>query len=363
MAEPCALWVLLLRKFALGRLSAAEVQSIASAAVKSGAASTEMRELQSLGAMGNQPGNAHRDMIRKYFAALASPEPWQMRCEMMVKEDGLQKQKELEISLMLPHLWVLHAQENDLLQAITCTNEELATFWKSQLQSPQMTPELRQMIKNSTPSQLPIPYVLHGDGAPFTEIDSVQVLSFKCLLSRRSVSECQLLITAVPKLAMAQSTFQPVMEAVAWSFKILFEGVCPKKDLQGKQIETHRGKRLRRGVLWSITGDLEWFCQEFQFPYPSSNMMCPYCQADQKKEHTKHPYTDFRPDATWRETIFPKEELKKRFAKHPLWRAPAVTILSVRLDWLHTIDLGVAAYLHGSLLYSIMEELPGTSRS
>ena len=59
-----------------------------------------------------------------------------------------------------------------------------------------MTPALRRMIEASEPSQLPIPYVLHGDGAPFTEVDSVQVLA------RRSVSECQLLITAVPKLAM-----------------------------------------------------------------------------------------------------------------------------------------------------------------
>ena len=55
---------------------------------------------------------------------------------------------------------------------------------------------------------------------------------------------------------MAQKTFKQVMAIVAWSWKVLFDGVCPKKDWQGK----------RRGVLWSITGDLEWFCQEFGFP-------------------------------------------------------------------------------------------------
>ena len=47
----------------------------------------------------------------------------------------------------------------------------------------------------------------------------------------------------------------------------------------------------------------------------------------------------------------------------PIFRAPSVSILSVKLDWLHTVDLRVAAYLHGSLLYSIMEELPGRNRS
>ena len=362
MAEPCALWVLLLRKFALGKLSAIEVQELAAAAVKSGLDRTEIRELQSLGAMGHQPGNAHRDMLRKHFAVLASPEPWKVKCDLVLKEDGKPVEKELETAVMLPHLWVLCAQENELLHSITCTNEELAVFWKSQMKSPQMTQELKRMIEASEPSQLPIPHVLHGDGAPFTEVDSVQVLSFRCLLARRSVSECQLLITAVPKLAMAQATFKQVMASVAWSWKALFDGVCPKKDWQGKPIELHKGRRLRRGVLWSITGDLEWFCQEFGFPWASSNLLCPYCEADQMKKGSKHSFTDFRPAASWRKTVFSKEDLKAKFANHPLWKAPGVSILSVRLDWLHTVDLGVAAYLHGSLLYSIMEELPGTSR-
>ena len=281
----------------------------------------------------------------------------------MVKEEGHQVNKEIETALMLPHLWVLTAHENNLLEAITCTGEKLAVFWKSQMNSPQMTPELEKMIQDATPNQLPIPYVLHGDGAPFTEVDSVQVLSFRCLLSRRSVSECQLLITAVPKLAMTKSTFKKVMETVAWSWQALFTGVCPKKDLQGQPVEANRGKRLRKGVCWSITGDLEWYCQEFGFPWASSNMVCPYCNADQKKENSKYSYTDFRPTAAWRKTILSRDELQSKFAGHPLWKAPAVSIHSVKLDWLHTVDLGVAAYLHGSLLYSIMEKLPGRNRS
>ena len=135
MAEPCALWVLLLRKFALGKLSAIEVQELAAAAVKSGLDRTEIRELQSLGAMGHQPGNAHRDMLRKHFAVLASPEPWKVKCDLVLKEDGKPVEKELETAVMLPHLWVLCAQENELLHSITCTNEELAVFWKSQMKT------------------------------------------------------------------------------------------------------------------------------------------------------------------------------------------------------------------------------------
>ena len=140
------------------------------------------------------------------------------------------------------------------------------------------------------------------------------------------------------------------METAAWSWQILFSGVIPKKDQFGNPVEEFRGRRMRRGVLWSITGDLEWlcqeFCQEFNFPWPASNMMCPYCRADQMKEDSKNSFTDFRPCATWRDTIHANSQLKTKFLSHPIFKAPSVSILSVKLDRLHTVDLGVAAYLH-----------------
>ena len=179
MAEPCALFVLLLRKFAIGKLSATEVQEFAAAAIKSGLGSPGMQDLQNLGAMGHQAGNAHRDLVRKYFPGLVSPEPWRITCEMMVKEEGHRKEKVLDCFALLPHSWVLALQENELLSALTCSDEDLACFWKTQMGSPQMTPELKALVKGGKPSQLPIPWLLHGDGAPFTEVDSLVVLSMR----------------------------------------------------------------------------------------------------------------------------------------------------------------------------------------
>ena len=64
-----------------------------------------------------------------------------------------------------------------MLPSLTCSDEDLAFFWKSQMGSPQMTPELKALIREGRRSQLPIPWLLHGDGAPFTEVDSLVVLS------------------------------------------------------------------------------------------------------------------------------------------------------------------------------------------
>ena len=64
MEEPCALWLLLLKKFAIGKLSATEVQEIALAATKSGAKCGFLVQLQAIGSMGQAPGNCHRGLIR-----------------------------------------------------------------------------------------------------------------------------------------------------------------------------------------------------------------------------------------------------------------------------------------------------------
>ena len=179
MSEPCALWCLLMKKFAIGKLSAVEVQQLAAAAVKSGATSAEMRELQSLGSMGTCPGNCFRDMQRKYFRDLAAPAPWKITCSMMLKQDGERVSSRADCHLLLPHL----LQEANLLESLTCTASDLVTFWKSQKHSVQMkqNPGLFESLDFEHPSLLPVPYILHGDGAPFTEVDSIQVISFRSM--------------------------------------------------------------------------------------------------------------------------------------------------------------------------------------
>ena len=96
----------------------------------------------------------------------------------------------------------------------------------------------------------------------------------------------------------------------------LYDGACPKKDKAGKPMELQKGKRFRKGWLWAITGDLEWYASEFSWPYSASNYICPYCAADQLLEGSTKPFTDMRPSAAWRATVLPPEELKKKFT-HP----------------------------------------------
>ena len=245
-------------------------------------------------------------MLRKHFASLSIT--WALEGEVPT---WCWKRMENLWRRSWRQLWCCHTFGFSVPKRMSCCTallaqmRELAVFWKSQMKSPQMTQELKRMIEASEPSQLPIPYVLHGDGAPFTEVDSVQVLSFRCLLARRSVSECQLLITAVPKLAMAQATFKQVVASVAWSWKVLFDGVCPKKDWQGKPIELHKGRRLRREECFGASQEiLSGSAKNLDFLGLLPTCCAHTVKADQMKKGPKHSFTDFRPAASWRKTVF-----------------------------------------------------------
>ena len=352
-----------MRKFAIGKMSAVEIQQMASAAVKSGANTEEMVQLQKLGGFGQVPGNCHRDLQRKYFKSMDAPEPWKFSCLQQMKEEGQQVLKNAEISMLLPHQWVLALQAGDMLEDLTCTPEDLYCFWRAQERNPQMSKKMLKSLDWKNPSLLPVPWCLHGDSAPFTEADSLIVVSMRCLLTKRAIGESQLLVYALPKAASTKEAIQSLNETLAWSFSCLAQGVAPKKDKDGKPMEKQKGKRFKRGLLYAITGDLEYFAWEFGFPYPASNYLCPYCLADQFLEETARPFTDFRQDAAWRTSILNERELEEKYGSHPLLRMTEVKVSTIKLDVLHMLDLGVASYMHGSILVEIMNQLGGRSRA
>ncbi|CAK0841204.1 unnamed protein product, partial [Prorocentrum cordatum] len=118
--------------------------------------------------------------------------------------------------------------------------------------------------------------------------------------------------------------------------------------------------KLPKAVITVIAGDIEWFCQEFGFPYAMSNYPCAYCTSDNCTPPGPNPFTDFRRDAKWKATMLSHRDLRAKF-KHILFdRVPGVSFYTLKLDCLHVLDLGVACHLYGNLMWEILEdELPG----
>ena len=91
--EPSPLYLLLIQDFALGKVSATQVQRIADAAVRSGANSEDLLLLQGLGANGFAAQNSHRDMMKlPVFRQMRAPHLTHITTQ--------------SIPLLLPHLWV-----------------------------------------------------------------------------------------------------------------------------------------------------------------------------------------------------------------------------------------------------------------
>lgn len=105
--EHSPLWVLLMQKFSLGKLSAADVQALANAACLSGSNATDLLGLAALGAHGNSLQNCHRDLVKKHFNNLASPLPTQVKCDLQCRNaDGLLAAAAMSVPVLLPHEWV-----------------------------------------------------------------------------------------------------------------------------------------------------------------------------------------------------------------------------------------------------------------
>ena len=141
---------------------------------------------------------------------------------------------------------------------------------------------------------------------------------------------------------------------------------------------------MRRGIIWSIVGDLEFFSSEFQFPTAMSNYPCAYCWASNFFGDNEAPFTDFRSgeellvilgwiapallaqtihflamlcrtEAAWRAT----QEMPE--VEHPLMTVSGVTPDTIKLDLLHLVDLGIAAHLYGNLIWDLLEDHTGGS--
>ena len=156
------------------------------------------------------------------------------------------------------------------------------------------------------------------------------VLSMRCAISHHSIKVSQLLLAALPKTASTKSSLKPIWEAIAGSFKKLAD--------------------KKKGVLFVLAGDLEYFSSEFGWPTAMSNYPCPFCRADNffDMTKTKHPFTDFRKNALWKTTLRSWDDTPPNEA-HPLYKVPGVSFWTLKMDLLHLVDLGVASHVYGNL--------------
>lgn len=200
-----------------------------------------------------------------------------------------------------------------------------------------------------------VPLGLHGDGGQFQRNDSINVISFRSLLSSWNVATSQLLLIALPKGCInknkddnSKDTMHHIWKVLVWSLEATFYNKFPEMDHMGKDWPTGSWRAKMgghplstagyRGFLYAIQADGEYMANEFHLNGASMEQMCWNCDANK----SSHPYNDFRPTASWRETVVDHKGTSP--TEHLVSQVPAVSGLTFKYDILHVLEEGLAAH-------------------
>ena len=139
-----------------------------------------------------------------------------------------------------------------MLESITANVADLDKYWSEQdfKKNPQLKMAATFWTSFDVQNELPIPLLLHGDHASFSETDSMLVVSMRCVISDKAVKNSELLLACLPKEATTGSTWKPIWDAITASLTALANGRHP-----------HRSRPLRRAIVMAVAGDLNFSLQ------------------------------------------------------------------------------------------------------
>lgn len=212
---------------------------------------------------------------------------------------------------------------------------------------------------------------LWGDGVPVnydrTESFEAYCLSFPGFVGKNR--NIRIPLTGVMKKHMVtRATVDDIFAVIAWSFQCCYLGSHPCKRHDGKEwLPSDAHRRRRNGVslgaqsiLMEVRGDWCFYKSVFSFPgWQEKGNCCWRCPA--KLSDIK----DASSSAVWRKHRYSHWDLlailQQKNHVSTLFACPHLKCGCFRVDWLHCVDLGVAADFLGNLFRALLIHMPGNS--
>ena len=153
---------------------------------------------------------------------------------------------------------------------------------------------------------------------------------------------------------------ESLYEVILWSLRIGALGKAPTKrhdmspfSQQDSERRSSMGRQLGKKLLllW-LKGDWDALSNYFGLPHWGARRCCWLCSATKEQAGTfDHPALSSRAFFAWAQEA----------GKVPvcLFSAPGVGSWTVPIDWMHTVDLGVAQDVIGGLMFCLLGVLPG----
>ena len=350
------------------------VQRIASAACDDGLSHPDVQALARLGTNGKFPGNTRVELIRLLQRQSVN------RLSVATIGIVMRIRKGMAIGVcvaqqgfVFPHLLLHHIYANcpsvwaKRVRGVAGKQQE---FWDGvPRDDPRRvrSPWFRRNIREKG-----IPLAFHADGVPCTKGESLEVYSVHSLLGEGNSLQVKFLLTALFKSVIARGdtpatdTMGKVWNVILWCLRILESGVFPNVDwaerpyLPGTWEHSQAGLPFAGGYwfpLWLIKGDMEWMANSLGLPHWQSAKPCAWCQCSREPDNGVF---NFFPAAQWRRSLWLNARAWKRSqAKlHPIFQLDNVSLFSIGLDMLHTVDLGVVQHAAGSvLMYMVTSDI------
>ena len=196
----------------------------------------------------------------------------------------------------------------------------------------------------------------------------------RSLLSKASVAHSQMLLAAIPKTAMhkcqadaGKDTMCQIWKILAWSMEHLFYGKFPETDDLGNawppksQRALNAGQQLHngyKGIIFAITGDLEFYQNEMKLAGASHSSMCFNCRANT----SDCPHNDYRLGAAWRGTKISHNGCCP--TDHVISTVPGVNGYSFHYDCLHILEEGLTGHIIANIMFDMIvrAHFPGASQ-
>lgn len=344
------------------------VQRLAHRALQDGVAHTDIVHLASLGNSGLQPQNAQRDLLRwmqQHLDALPYPIIVEVPLKANAEDDVAigTNMPLLPLHRLLAYMWVHWPQEFEA--RVSGGPGAVTEFWGSvsgldprwQSWQPWLTP--RRDFKEKC-----IPFALHGDGVPVFKGKSLNVISANSILGAGSTLDFKFYITsywsALRSKAEGNDTEDKLWEHILWDLNALWTGVHPSTGpsgapwLPGSEESCLALQPLcggYYGIPWLFKADLEYLALYLKLNHFQSLKPCVFCKADTGE----HCWTDFRPGALWKSTVWGWAEWRAAHPQcHRLFTFLGCTVHTVHCDVLHTVSLGVAQHVVGNVLFILI---------
>ena len=345
-----------------GHLSACQAQYLAEGACLDGLTLPDAVALSECGTSGRHPQNVRRDLLRR-FAPEAKLQPVYFEVPIVHRIIGQLAAEESTADL--PVLSPLMVFETVMRY---CPDKIDQIFGLDRVQDfgnslKPTDPRLQHhpMLANPAWRAKAIPIIMHGDGVRFTNKygNRLMVVSWKSML-QRGYSLPIFLLGSISSSSRKRvkddygaDSFGRIWLLIAHFFNAWFDGIHPSRDPWGEDwpegsAEKHfAGKRISGnyfGVVWRVTGDLEYLTNELDLPGVMTDTPCWQCAANR----SDIPFTDTRPGARWRTTLY--HDAGPSPSPHPVFQIKGVTRFMCTGDLMHTSCLGVAAYFMGPVV-------------